>query len=120
MREVARRLLLVVVMLCVVCFSAYRLESHGHAGDTTTRLETRVTLGFPWPWYERLVEQDVSAGHERTIEVSGARMSLTLGFLPLALVAGYGVYRLRLRTTEGVREHREQALTPEADVRHAG
>lgn len=120
MQEVARRLLLVVLVLSVVCFSAYRSESRGHADGTTNRLETRVTFGFPWPWYERLVEHEVSDGRERTTEVSGVRVSLTWGFLPLAFAAGYGVYRLHLRTTEGAREHREQAPTPEADVRNAG
>ena len=99
MREASRWVLMVVLIVGLVLFLSFQAEAIGK-GD---RLTSRITLGFPWPWFDRVTEYVVTDGKSEQVTESGGLRQMSPAWLILAGVigSGFGLYRLRSRKVEG-------------------
>ena len=98
MREAGRWVLTGVLIVGMLLFLSFQAEAKG-GGD---RLTSRTTIGFPWPWYEGVTERVVTDGTEQVTKTGGLRLTSPAWLILFGIVgAGYGIYRLRPRPTEG-------------------
>jgi hypothetical protein len=94
--------LVAVFFVGLAMFFSVEGAAQGEGDRNSSRFTSRLTIGAPWPWYERVTERVVSDGNERVTETAGVHPTSPAWLILLVVAgAGYGLYRLQPRASGG-------------------